>query len=119
MKTVKVNKAELMQKVLENMDSHEIEYKGALASRRESARKLFANEIHKIDSDPTYQPKSKFYEDLPLPKSQIEDYDRAIGMLGMSVDEVVELDSQSFAELVCDEWDWKRDFTNTLSSYIN
>ena len=51
---------------------------------------------------------------LPEPQDHTEDYDSVIAMLEMSVEDIIELDADSFQRYVLDKWSWKRaaDFTN-------
>jgi hypothetical protein len=43
---------------------------------------------------------------LPKPVDKAEEYDRAIEMLEMSVDEKITITSQEFRNYVKDKWDW-------------
>lgn len=54
---------------------------------------------------------------LIQPIDQTKEYDRAIKMFEMSVDDIVELDEESFANFVLDDWSWKDNFINSNSVY--
>lgn len=54
---------------------------------------------------------------LVEPQDQTRDYDRAIRMMEMSQDEVVELEEHDFAQYVLDDWSWKRQFLLSNSNY--
>jgi hypothetical protein len=54
---------------------------------------------------------------LPLPMDHTSEYDNAIEMLEMCVDDEIEISRQDYACLVRDEWGWKAAFTTTNSSY--
>ena len=62
--------------------------------------------------------KIKAYFKLDAPINQIKEYDRAIKMLEMSVDNDITLSEQEFAEYVLDDWHWKNQFTLTNSAYL-
>lgn len=53
------------------------------------------------------------------PMNQTKDYDRAIRMIEMSVDDTVELSEDDFNSYVLDDWSWKERFTvnNVTSGY--
>lgn len=50
------------------------------------------------------------------PSCYISQYDLAIEMLEMSVDEQVELNVQDFKKYIKDEWDWSYNFYNSSSA---
>jgi len=54
---------------------------------------------------------------LPMPQDHTRDYDRAIGMLEMSLDDELVLTDQEFASYVQDNWGWMREFVGTSLSY--
>jgi hypothetical protein len=53
----------------------------------------------------------------PAPVSYADSYNRAIRMLELSVDTVIELEEQIFNQLVLDEWSWKRTFVANATMY--
>jgi ribosomal protein S28E/S33 len=54
---------------------------------------------------------------IPEPQDYTREYDRALKMLEISVDDIIELDEETFAQFVMDDWDWKRQFLNSTASY--
>jgi hypothetical protein len=52
-----------------------------------------------------------------MPTSYADSYTRAIRMLELSVEEVIEIDATTFNQLVLDEWQWKQQFTTMSSTY--
>lgn len=117
MKSIKVNKEDLLDKLMVNMSAHLEQYHSALKVRRENAIVIFKAELEKMEEDPNYQPKMDFSIKLPKPESHYSEYQKVVTMLNMSVDEDVELDEHSFSELVLDEWHWKSGFSSILQSY--
>ena len=52
---------------------------------------------------------------LPVPEDHTEDYDTAIKMLELSVDDTIELSEHDIEEYVMDRWGWYASFAaNTL-----
>jgi hypothetical protein len=53
----------------------------------------------------------------PVPVSYEDSYKRAIRMLELSVDDIIEVEEDVFNQLVLDEWSWKRSFTANSTMY--
>jgi len=54
---------------------------------------------------------------LRIPTSHVKEYDQAITMLKMTSDTEIEIDGDTFAKLVMDEWDWQDNFTHNTKSF--
>ena len=48
----------------------------------------------------------------------VKDYDRAIGMLEMSIDNEVEITSLEFQHYIQDDWGWKNSFLLSNTKYL-
>ena len=113
MNAVKINRAELLAIVKTNRDSHiksfgeAIEdYKTAiLAIAVESLKLAKTGDLNKIATIRIMPSRPVSYE---------ASYSRAIRMLELSVDEVIELNSDVFNQLVLDEWNWKAGFVASI-----
>lgn len=55
--------------------------------------------------------------DAEGPESHAEDYDRAIQMCEMSLEQGIELDESDFETLVLDKWRWSERFSSSSASY--
>ena len=55
--------------------------------------------------------------DAEGPESHAEDYERAIQMCEMSMEQSVELDEHDFETLVLDKWTWSKAFSSSSASY--
>jgi len=55
--------------------------------------------------------------DLEKPLNMTKSYDRAIGMLEMSVDKVVEITQEEYSNFVLDRWHWSSSVSSSSSSY--
>lgn len=114
MNAVRVKKVELLDILRTNRAMHAHGYKAAVDGYRQTALAAadvaftrMRRRIEKLRSGEVVAMASIRF-DLAPPENHTEDYDRAIKMLEMSVDEVVDLDARSFESLVNDNWAWKK-----------
>jgi len=112
MKSVKVKKVELLTIVKENRLKHEVEYVDSMHEFKTAAVKTLQDQIKKVEEDP-----NEISIHIPVPISYVKDYDKAIRMLELSVDNEIILDSTEFNQLVQDEWHWKNDFLSNKTLY--
>jgi hypothetical protein len=110
---VRVSKPDLLAKLEANRAGHRAIFEEALEGYRTKAIELFSAEVEKIRSGQKF----RSFVSLTEPEDHTADYDAAIGMLQLSLDDAVELDEQSYRSFVLDEWDWKRQFLATNRSY--
>lgn len=123
MESVQINRTQLLGIVQENMTKHVAEYLEAVEDHKtlctkianeniklakSNLKKVEAGELDKIES----------YKALPQkPSSYESDYKRAIRMLELSVDTVIDVSEEDFNQLVLDEWTWKRAFIMSNTTY--
>lgn len=116
MRSVKINKYELLNIVRENKDKHVKDYEEAVNDYKAAAIKLAASHVELAatgELDKIAQIKA-----MPAkPSSYEKEYDRAIRMLELSVEDVIELEEEIFNQLVLDEWTWKHQFALSASMY--
>ena len=116
MHSVKINRVELLKIVLENKTKHVAEYEEALVDYRVGVVKLAKENLKLAESGEL--PKIACMKQAPqAPTSYEDNYIRAIRMLKLSVDDVIELQEDEFNQLVLDEWAWKRVFSNMNAAY--
>lgn len=115
MNGVKLTKEELLSNVTQNLDKHKIDVAEALKLRRETIAKSFEKQLKEMEFDVDFQPKEHL--SFPMPKDHSEDYEKAIRMIEMTTDEVIELTESQFDKLVMDNWGWKSDLIATSSVY--
>lgn len=116
-RSVNVSRTELLTKLRENLVIHEREYAEALVefkTRLEADLKLALKKVSK-EEDPKKLLGFRFH--LQAPQDHSNDYREVIEMLEMSVDENINLDSQSFRAYIKNEWHWRHAFLATKSSY--
>lgn len=116
MHSVKIDKTELLKIVRENKTKHVAEYEEAVADYKAGVVKL-AKENLKLANSGDLSKITKIKAAPQGPVSYEDNYTRAIRMLELSVDSVIELEEDVFNQLVLDEWAWKRAFTAMSASY--
>jgi hypothetical protein len=111
MDDVKVKRVDLLEIIKANRDKH-----GDLFLKaQEGYRELVIEEFDRMLKDARNGKAIKRSITMPEPVDHTDDYDTAIAMLEMSVDDEVMIDQVAFAQYVRDKWTWKAhaDFTNT------
>ncbi len=116
MRSVKVEKAELLKIVRDNQKKHVKEFDEAVKDYKKAAVKVAKEHVDLAktgDLDQIARIKA-----MPArPVSYEKDYDRAIRMLELSVDDTIELEEDIFNQLVLDEWNWKHQFAVSSALY--
>lgn len=129
MQQVTVNRISLIEKVKANRAAHAVAFKTAMAGFQGAVRaalKKWDNALNHpmqgrldpelLDSKQHCEAVSEIGR-LREPQGHLEEYDRALAMLDMSVDETITLQVHEFQQLVMDEWCWKQDFMKTSATY--
>ena len=112
MESVKIDKNELLKIVRENKAKHIKEYNDAVKDFQLAVIKT-CNENQEVVTAGKTEIKN-----MPVKPSTYEaNYNRAIRMLELTVDTVIELGTYEFNQLVLDEWEWKQAFSTSNSSY--
>ena len=112
MKTVRVNKTNLLEILSENRKKHKEQYKETIKAFRVKAADLLNKELQKIVAGKKFET----YFDLQKPVSHEKDYDLVIKMVEMSVDDILELEQTEVNQLVNDECTWKSSFKMSVTS---
>lgn len=113
MNAIRVNKDELLGTLRENRKKHQVIFREA----QDGYRKQAIEELDKMLAEARSGKQIRRSLHLVEPQDQTRDYDRAIKMLEMSQDEIVELEEHDFAQYVLDDWSWKRQFLLSNSNY--
>lgn len=113
MHSTKVKRTELISKIAANREEHRSIFLKAQAGYRAQV----IEELDRMLADAREGKRIRRSVELVEPQDHTREYDRALAMLGMSVDEVVEIDAQLFAQYVLDEWGWKTAFVGSTSRY--
>ena len=113
MKNVKIERLKLLNIVIENKQKHIAEFAEAVVDYKAAVQKICKFNLAEIDAD-----RIDSLKEVPdQPQSYETSYTRAIRMLELSADDIIEVDELTFNQLVLDEWLWKQSFTTSNSFY--
>jgi len=116
MRDVKINRDELLTIVRANKEKHIADYDESVIDFRAAVLKIAKQNLKLAQSDDVAEI-AKIRPIPMMPVSYADSYTRAIRMLELSVEEVIEVDATTFNQLVLDEWQWKQQFTAMSSTY--
>lgn len=114
MELVKIKKSVLLETLKKNRKAHRAIFEEAQVGYRAEAIKL----LDKALQDAREGRKIITFVSLKTPINQTSDYDRAIKMIEMSVDENIEISEHDFACYILDDWSWKQNVMTTNAFYI-
>jgi len=115
MDKVTVDRKLLLEKLKGNRDKH----RDIFLEAQKEYRKQMVKELDQMLAEAREGKNFRRSVTLCEPVDYTADYDAAIAMLGMSVDEQIEISRQDFACFVMDDWSWKRNFLTTNSTYVS
>jgi len=118
MKSVKINKDELLGIIKNNRSKHIDEFVEAVEDYKSLVLFIAKNNLKLAKSANLDQFKDMKYTPA-APKSYENSYDKAIRMLELSVEDVIEIDDTTFNQLVLDDWNWKDNFISSNFLYKN
>lgn len=113
LKAVTVDRAKLLDTIKSNRTRHGLAAVKAREEYREALKLALEAKLAALAAGKTPKPMIK----LQPPDDHMKDYDRAVRMLEMSVDPVIDIDGEAFARLVDDDWEWKQSWLFKNSSY--
>ena len=116
MRSVKVEKNQLLDIVRNNKIKHIKEFDESVKDYKKAAIKI-AKEHVELAKTGDLDQIAKIRAMPQKPFSYEKDYDRAIRMLELSVEDTIELEEDIFNQLVLDEWNWKNAFVASASLY--
>lgn len=113
MKTIRVKKTDLLKKLTQNRAKHEREHKLAMTG-------FFKKQISALGKYLAKAKRGKVvgHFNMPRPPVYLEEYDRVIAMLRMSVETEIELTEDEFAKYAQDQWAWRDAFMTVSNSYL-
>lgn len=116
MKT-KVRKSELVTKIKEELEEHKKKYAAALNGWMEQMHSAAEKVIQRVsDGTLTAFPK-EFRNLMEIPSLHVDDYEAALRMLEMSVEDEITLEPEDFDQLVLGNWQWKERWEATNALY--
>ncbi len=113
LKTVLVDKAQLIETVKENRADHREGFDEAMIGYKAKAIELLNEHIERIKANAP----EMVSVHLAMPSDHSAEYDRVIEMLLWSQDDQLELSDIEFSEYVMDEWGWKQEWTASNAMY--
>jgi hypothetical protein len=116
-RSVNVSRTELLAKLKENLEVHRREYQEALVefkARLVDDLKLATKKVNKTEN---VEDLKNFAFHIQFPQNHEQDYIDVIEMLEMSVDENINLDSESFKAYIKNEWNWQHHFRAAKMAY--
>lgn len=113
MNEIKVKRDELLAKIKENRKSH----RDLFLEAQKGYRELVIEELDRMLKEAKDGKPIRRSITMPEPVDHTDDYDNAIAMLEMSVDDEVVIESNEFACYVRDNWSWKRHAQHTNMAY--
>ena len=115
MKNIKVDTKKLIDIIKKNRNTHIKEFKEAIEAYHQEVIELLEEGLQKAKSGEKYQ--TSYY--VQKPESYEGDYDTIIGMLELSIEEIVELDHDQYKQYVQNVWRWSEIFNSTRAYYQN
>lgn len=115
MRTIKVDKAQLLDTLRANRERHSGIVEEAWQGYLREAQKHLLAQVERARKGL----RQHFYFNLTVPSDHTEDYDRVIAMLEMDLNDTVELTMDEFARYVQDQWEWRQQWTVTNSAYTD
>lgn len=121
MRSVKIEKLELVKVLKTNLTKHIKEFKEAEKDYKKVVIQVASDNL-KLARTGNLDKVDKQMRNPPRPESHEDDYRRALRMLELSMDTAIELEDDIFNQLVLDEWHWKQSFEHSnflYKSYSN
>jgi hypothetical protein len=116
MNSVKMNRKELLKIVKDNQKKHVAQYEESVADYKVAVVKLAKANLKLANTGDLVEIR-KMKNRIDAPQSYEDNYTRAIRMLELSVEDVIEIEEHIFNQLVLDEWGWKQQFTAMSAMY--
>jgi hypothetical protein len=110
---VRINKNKLLEKLRENLEKHQSEFKKSLAGWKIEAIEAMTKNLQLAKDD------SEFNLSIHLdrPHDHSEDYRHVISLLSASEDDIVVISANEFRQYHDDQWRWKGSHTEALMNY--
>ena len=115
MHDIVVSRIELLDKVRANRDQH----RELFLKAQEGFRARVIEELDEMIKTAREHREVRLQVGLVPPQDHTSDYERAIAMLEMHQSDTIEIDAQTFAQLVRNEWAWFRSATVTNALYAS
>jgi hypothetical protein len=111
--TVRVNKDDLLERIKTNRDQHRTIFEEALEGWKKKVTEVLEERYQSALQGKDFN----ILIHLPRPEDHTDQYDTVIELLGMSLDEELELTQHDFACYALDKWQWQQQFLTTSAHY--
>lgn len=115
MRTVTIQKSAFVEKVTSNRADHRATFEAAIDGYRRRMVQELEDRIDDLKAGRQIDRIIRFEE----PEDHTRDYDQALLMAEMSVDETLELTNAEFTQYIMDDWGWKQNFMANSSQYTS
>jgi hypothetical protein len=116
MNAIKMNRTELLAIVRANKEIHISEFNESVEDYKKLVLQIASANL-KLAKTANLEEFKKLKAAPSAPQSYEDSYKRAIRMLELSVEDIIEVEEDVFNQLVLDEWLWKRNFTVSNALY--
>jgi len=117
MNNVRTKKGQVLETVKKNRDEHVMIFQESLKAWKSDVARTLNTELEKCQSGKNNDWSAILQLENRMPISYEKEYNRAIAMLELEVRDEIELDAQTFAQLIQDDWHWQRNFLASASNY--
>lgn len=112
MKTVKIERLRLIDKLKANRTEHEQLYLDAVEGYNIKVEGLLKDALKKFKKTKVLE-----FPWISAPVDNTKEYDKVIAVLDFSVDDIIEIEISDFEKYVLDNWQWKEQVFLGNSSY--
>lgn len=116
MEKVKVKKEDLIIKLSENREKHKELVEKAKAGYIKTVERELAKLMEEVKQNKIINLRDLYRFDQPVDKT--EEYDTALEMLMMSVEDEIMITHREFQHFVQDKWDWTDQMLTSNTRYI-
>lgn len=115
MDEVRVKRDKLREKLEKNRASHHEQWQRAIEGFKRVVMETMRTNLAHFEAGRV----QRVYISEAPPEEHTRDYDVALSMLDMSVDDEVTLSTERFRNLVLDDWKWKPAWIESTSKYLS
>ena len=112
--SVNIKRQDVIEALQKSLEIHRAEYAEALEDYREACLKFFEEGLEALKSGVLDE--SKLQLKVSMPDNYEHEFTSVLDMLEYSVDEVINLDSDTFAAYFKNKWYWKNNFNAALAA---
>lgn len=114
-KTYKVPKATLLGYIRSNREKHVRDHDTAVALYRKRAEVELQRKLTQVKEGQKFSLSN--WPGLLVPRSYAKEYDQVIGLLDLTLEDVIEITPADYRQYVLDEWAWKPGFSSMVKNY--